>query len=179
MSVAGRSISWERFRRAIKAGNRDAVLLPSRSTLGAMVYLRAPKHPDSDHRGLWEIMAVPSPTFYHRCPKEDSIGVFRGKKFRVRGYNQFFKTARRMRIRYEGESRVIFDMKKVLAHIPDALSAWRGTEPMKKRVREANQTEIERKGTELHKRSKPIEGNGNPIGAARQGSAIYSFGGVA
>ena len=69
-------MNWHKRYKAMKKAlgtNPDVILLPSRTTKGAMVYLRLPGHPDSDHRGLWEIMALPSPTFFERCPAEDLV----------------------------------------------------------------------------------------------------------
>lgn len=172
----GRSISWTVFTKAIKAGNPRAVLLPSKTTQGAMVYLHLPKHPDSDHRGLWEIMAVPSPTFYKMCPYEDFIAD-NGK--RARGYSQFFRSAKRMRYRFDdGVSYPVFDASRVKKVLPNAYRPWRGALAMKAEALRRATTKVETQARQLLRVSKRIPNYGRPLIEPTR-KRIYSFGGQA
>lgn len=102
------AVSFGYFRRALKALNPRVVLeIESQTHRGCMVYLRYPKHPDSNPiTGLWEVLAVPSPIFFKTLPKHDV--ELNGKW--VRGWSTFFKAVRKMR---GPDGRIIFDPKKV------------------------------------------------------------------
>lgn len=108
------AVSWGYFGRALKSMNPKVVLDPPRNPnqLGAMVYLRLPRHPESDPvTGLWEVLAVPAPRYFRQMPKHD---VEHGGKW-VRGWGTFFKSVRKMRDPF---GRVIFDPKRVKALFP-------------------------------------------------------------
>ncbi len=160
-----RSISWETFKKAIRT-NSKAILLPSKSSKGAMVYLKEPQHRDSDHRGLWEIMAVPSPTFYPSC---DAFDFVDGNDW-VRGYRNFFQSARAFR---DPNRKPIFQRSEIEQYIPDAYYLTRGTRALKDLAIDRKTTQQYKNALKLKARSKPIAGNGMPLDWV-PGSTIYT-----
>lgn len=165
---AGQSISWRTFQLAL-ATNPRLRLLPSKTTKGAMVYCYAPKNPESDERGLWEVMAVPSPTFFKKFPFRDFIddsGAW------IRGYNSFFKRCLHMR---DAIGKAIFDPKKVKQIIPDAYNNWRGSRAVKEKFFESKLTREQKLALKLRAASKRISGYGDPIGGKRETNTVYTF----
>jgi len=165
---AGHTISWNTFNRAL-ATNPRLRLLPSKTTKGAMVYCYAPKNPDSDERGLWEIMAVPSPTFFKRFPFKDFIDD--GGNW-IRGYNSFFKRCLNMR---DALGKAVFNPKKVKALIPDAYNNWRGSKEVKDKFFESKLTAEQKLALKLRAASKRIEGYSDPMGGKRETNTVYTF----
>ncbi len=111
------AVSFSYFKRALKALNPRLTVNFDSGSLhrGVMVYLRIPKHPDSDPiTGLWEVLAVPSPLYYRHMPKHDVewIEPGTGKGKWVRGWSTFFKDAKRLR---DPWGRKIFSADKVKA----------------------------------------------------------------
>lgn len=166
--AAGRSITWEAFRDALRT-NSKVRFFPSKTSLGAMVYVYAPKHEDSDERGLWEIMAVQSPTFFDRVQFQDFVTP-EGKW--VRGYNSFFKRSLKMLGPY---GKQIFDPEQVKKYVPDAYNAWRGSKEVKDKWLESLITPEQKIALKLRAKAKRIAGYGDPIGGKRETSTAYSF----
>jgi hypothetical protein len=108
--MADGTVSFNYFRRALKALNPLVHLeVESQTHRGCMVYLRIPRHPESNPvTGLWEVLAVPSPIYYKRMPKHDV--ELNGKW--VRGWSTFFKAVKKMR---DPNGRIIFNPTKVKA----------------------------------------------------------------
>jgi len=166
--AAGRSISWGVFKDALRT-NPKIRFFPSKTTLGAMVYIYAPQNEDSDERGLWEIMAVQSPTFFNEVYFQDFV-TEAGKW--VRGYNSFFKRCLGM----EGpDGKPIFDPEKIKKLIPDAYNAWRGSKEVKDKWFESLVTPEQRIALKLRAASKRIAGYGDPIGGKRETNTTYTF----
>lgn len=95
------AVSFAYFKRALKALNPRFVVKanPAATHRGVMVYLYIPNHPESDpETGLWEVLAVPSPNFYPKMPKHDTVhsGLVGSGKW-VRGWSTFFKAVVKMR----------------------------------------------------------------------------------
>lgn len=169
MNVAtGRSISWGVFKDALRT-NPNVRFFPSKTTIGAMVYVYAPKHEDSDERGLWEIMAVQSPTFFDKVSFQDFI-TEDGKW--VRGYNSFFKRCLGM---IGPDEKEIFDPEKIKKFIPDAYNAWRGSKEVKDKYLESLVTPQQRLALKLRAASKRIAGYGDPIGGKRETNTVFTF----
>lgn len=167
-AAAGRTLSWQTFAKAL-ATNPCLRLLPSKSTKGAMVYCYAPNNPESDDRGLWEIMAVPSPTFFRRFPFKDFIDDD-GKW--VRGYNTFFKKCLKMR---DAFGKRLFNPEKIKALIPDAYANWRGSKIVKDGYLDSLLSTEQKQALKLRAASKRIAGYGDPIGGKRETNTIYTF----
>ncbi len=95
------AVPFSKFVRLLKVMNPKIVCdIPSPKSRhrGVMVYLRAPKHPDSDpETGLWEVLAVPSPIYLPMTPKHDPTykGLDGSEKW-VRGWDTFFKAVCKM-----------------------------------------------------------------------------------
>ena len=119
----GKAVSWPYFEKALKAIQPKAVLMPSKESRGAMVYIRAAKWPDVDHRGLWEVAAVPSPTFFRKFPKVDfSVeGQTTDKGKWMRGYVSFWKLIAKKR---GPNGDILFPKRSILKWFPDAFVAW-------------------------------------------------------
>lgn len=165
---AGRTISWVDFKRALDTNPRLR-LLPSKTSKGAMVYCYAPNNPESDERGLWEVMAVPSPTFFKRFPFKDFIdddGAW------LRGYNTFFKLCLRMR---DSLGKRVFNPEKIKKIIPDAYNNWRGSRAVKDKYLDSKLTAEQKLALRLRAASKPIQGSGDPIGGKRETNTVYTF----
>lgn len=169
MSIgAGRTISWHTFSKAL-ATNPRLRLLPSKTTKGAMVYCYAPNNPESDERGLWEIMAVPSPTFFKRFPFKDFVdedGAW------IRGYNSFFKRCLKMR---DALGKHVFNPVNIKALIPDAYNNWRGSKEVKDKFFDSKLTKEQKQALKLRAASKRIAGYGDPMGGKRETSTVYTF----
>lgn len=152
-----RTIHWDTFRKALKAGRSNVVYNPNGDKAGAMVYLWLPRHPDSDRRGLWEIMSAPSRTRFERCPIQDV--EIDGKW--VRGASTFFKNCRKLR---DPNGKMLFNWKKVLAVFPDAKTLF-NSKAYKEMVRLKNMDQDAKDYEKTKGVFKPIEGNGQPIPA--------------
>lgn len=155
--------------------NSDVILLPSRTTKGAMVYLKLPGHEDSDHRGLWEILALPSPTFFERCPAEDFVDTSEAtrespKGKLIPGYIRFFKRAVVMKHPVTGSR--IFNASKVKRYIPDALKGWQHAK-FKQDFLEGNLSEEAKFQKKIPWRRIPHYGD--PIGGKRETNTTYTF----
>lgn len=155
--------------------NSDVILLPSRTTKGAMVYLKLPGHPDSDHRGLWEILALPSPTFFERCPAEDFVDMSEAthdspKGKLIPGYMRFFKRA--IKIKHPVTGTKIFNASKLKEHIPDIFRGWQHGK-FKKDFQEGNLSEEAKFQKKIPWRKIPYYGD--PIGGKRETNTTYTF----
>jgi hypothetical protein len=166
--AAGRQISWAKFKEALRT-NPNIRFFPSVTTLGAMVYFYAPDNEDSDERGLWEIMAVQSPTFFNSVSFEDFV-TEEGKW--VRGYNSFFQKTLKM---IGPDNKPLFDANKVKTIIPDAYNPWHGSKEVKDKFFESLVTPQQKQALKLRAASKRIEGYGDPIGGKRETNTVYSF----
>ena len=139
-----------------------------------MVYLYYPRHPDSDHRGLWEVLAVPSPTFFHRFPQydievTDEMKEHKGKW--TRGYSTFFKALMRMK---DPSRRPIISKGQVFNLLPSVFEKF-DSEGFKRMLNEKNKTDFQRKQEKLQSVLKPIKGWGDPVHGRREKSTAYSF----
>jgi hypothetical protein len=159
-------LSWSRFNRILRYLNPKLVLLPSATTRSAMVYLRLPKHPDSDHRGLWEVGAVPSPTFFtFGFPQFDFVD-YTGKM--SRGYTTFFQRILKSRM---PDGRPIYTKSSLKRVLPQALEK-RSSKELKKKTDEANETDEYK----MYKKTKNIMRKYTiPNEAPRESSTLYSF----
>ncbi len=164
-------ISWSEFRKALRAANPMLVLVPSITTLSAMVYIRKRGHEDCVPKSdLVEVMAIASPSFFWAgCRLEDFAmsegdhpSVPPGKKLWVRGYGSFFRKL--MKIRLDGC--LVMDAQAVKRVLPSAFRRLRANE-FKAHVKAFNaeaKTDLQKKKEWLKSRSVPIPGNGMPLG---------------
>lgn len=152
----------------MKYSNSKAVLLPSKTTKGAMAYLYIPSHPDSDKRGLWELGAVASPTFFKYLPQKDVIDADGDW---VRGYGSFFRRLSRAR---DPRGRMVFYKKDIKALIPNAYQHWKGKD-FKAQWLADRVTPEEKLDKKIPWRR--IDGYGDPLGGMRETDTVYSFGG--
>lgn len=150
MALRDGSVRWGYFRRALKAMNPKIVLEPPRNpeNPGAMVYLRIPRHPESDPlTGLWEVLAVPSPCVFKTIPKYDT--EHNGKW--VRGWATFFKSVRQITNPLTGKP--VFNEKLVKYYFPGVFDRF-STKAFKAELREKNKTREEKINDKL--RYKPF-----------------------
>ena len=167
---------WKTIKAALKT-NSKVRFGPSISTLGAMVYLDLPNHPDCDKRGFWEILCLPSPTFFEKCPATDLL--YEGKV--IRGYVEFFRLACKMRVRWpDGSVSPVFSRHKIASLLPEVFKPSFNWGRYKKDLFEAKAAEKESRMTadqkmqrEIKKIMRPIPGNGMPVGWERK--VQYSF----
>ena len=160
------AVSWSTFKKAIGTNPR-ARFSGTRSSKAAMVYLYLPKHPDSDKRGLWEVLAVPSPTYFMRCPKH--FVETDGKS--LRGYAEFFRATLKMR---SPDGKKIFNQSAVKAIIPDAYEIF-DSKSFKADVTKKNLSDDVKQYNKVKHLFNPIAGNGDPIGARNEKDTIYSL----
>jgi hypothetical protein len=177
-------LSWQDFKKALRAANRDLVFrldVPGDgSTLGRMVYLLSPGNPDCiEGTPFIEVMAIASPAFFRGgCPAQDGVEVLRGKKLWFRGYKNFFKQLLKKRDPISGNM-VVRDAKALKAALPlDTFSRENHRKQKSEWIQSlaGEPTEFEKKRQWLKGRSKPIPGNGMPLDWKR--SKLYSMGGV-
>lgn len=169
-----RSVAWKTIEKALKT-NSDVILLPSRTTKGAMVYLRLPGHEESDHRGLWELLALPSPTFYERCPAEDFVDptaatVESPKGQLIPGYMRFFKRVVAMKHPVTGQR--IFKGSEIKRIIPGAFRGWQHGK-FKADFKDGNLSDMAKFQQKIPWRRIPHYGD--PIGGKRETNTTYTF----
>lgn len=159
-------MGWDQFRRALRQANPGLILLRSATTRGAMVYLRT-KHPDADHRGLWEIMAVPSPTFYKQgLPRADFLDD-NGKW--CRGWETFFALVKRMRDPY--------GKRLVRGRVPSGVK--KRSDHLRRQWAESLIPDEVKVAKRYQKMFRPMRGSGDPLGGKRETNTEYSFGPLA
>lgn len=123
------AVPFSKFVRLLKVMNPKIVCdipAPSHRHRGVMVYLRVPKHPESDpETGLWEVLAVPSPVYFPMTPKYDTVykGLDGSEKW-VRGWDTFFKATCKMQDPTSAFSKPIFDYKIVRQLFPGSFSKF-------------------------------------------------------
>lgn len=162
---------WKYIQQALKT-NSKCRFGPSISTLGAMVYLELPQHPDSDKNGFWEVLALPSPTFFEKCPSADLL--YEGKV--IRGYVEFFRLACKMRVRWpDGTVTPVFRRAAIEAILPEVFRPTFNWARYKRDLKEAKAADAESRLTadqkmqrEIKKIMRPIPGNGMPVGWERK-----------
>lgn len=162
---------WDAIKAALRT-NRKVLFFPSIKSLGAMVYLHVPGHPEADSKGFWEIMALPSPTFFEKCPELD----IEYEKRVVRGYRNFFLSACKMKISWPDGTRCpIFKAREIKKYLPEVFKPRRfDSAAFKREVAEKNMTPEQKMQREIKKIMRPIPGNGMPPGWERK--VTYSFG---
>ncbi len=123
------AVPFSKFVRLLKVLNPKIVCdIPSPKSRhrGVMVYLRIPKHPDSDpETGLWEVLAVPSPIYFPMTPRLDTTykGLDGSEKW-VRGYSTFFKAVCKMEDPSKGKGEFIFKRGAVASLFPGAFDKF-------------------------------------------------------
>ena len=162
-----RSISWATFKKALST-NPKVRFSASRTTKAAMVYLYLPKHNESDARGLWELLAVPSPTFFDRLQRNDVEVDGKG----IRGYAQFFRAVCKMK---DPTGASVLSKEKIRAIIPDAFQRF-DSRTFRRDVKKKNTSEFEKLQEKLKQTLRPIKGYGDPVGGRRETNTVYTFG---
>jgi hypothetical protein len=175
-------LSWDNFRKALKAANPNLVFKKPDmdfSTPGVMVYLNCPGFLDKDiyveGTSLKELLAIASPSFFRLgCPKKDVVEIVDGKKIWFRGYNNFFRQL--LKMRGPNGRLIVQNLAKMKALLPsDALSRTDCATFKKEWMASLKDrpSDFEKKREWLKGRSKPIPGNGMPLDWERD--TIYSF----
>lgn len=164
-------ISWQLLRKALRDANPKLYLGDGCGGFGSMIYLRRPGSEDCvPGTDLEEVMAIASPSFFRSgCPVDDvalSYGdhpaIQLGKKAWVRGAGTVFRRLAKMRV----DGRALIDAWKVRRLYPrlfrrvDSAKFKRDTLS----VNAEPETEIKKKAKWLKSRSRPIPGNGMPLG---------------
>ena len=157
-------VSWHEFKKMLKDANPNLVLGPTINRYAAMVFLKAPGHEDcAPGTDLVEVQAIASPAFFRFCPC-DSMAVEGedGKKHYVRGYNALFRKMERIVI---NRKRVI-NGRKLKWVYPSAFAKrnWQKLMDDIKLFNSEELPELQKKKEWLKSRSRPMHGNGMPLG---------------
>lgn len=172
-------MSWSEFRRALRVANPKLVFKGNSMSLGSMVYIDAPGHPDVlEGTTLLEVLAIASPTFFRLgCPEKDGVEIVNGKKLWFRGYVNFFKQLMKRKDSHGQD--IVKDKQKLKQVLPASVFRIYNARKHKDEWIESvsgQDSEFEKKRKWLKDRSKPIAGNGMPLDWKRE--KIYSMGGV-
>lgn len=167
------SLSWYQFKKALYKANPNLVFKRpdmAFSTPGVMVYLDCPGSLDTDvyvpGTTLKELLAIASPSFFRLgCPKNDVVEIIDGKKIWFRGYNNFFRQL--LKMRDLNGNLIVKNIKAMKAALPsDALSSVDCATFKKEWIESlrSEPTKFDKARKWLKERSKPIPGNGMPLG---------------
>lgn len=159
-------LSWGEFRRILKkaSGAYPLILIPSQTTMAAMTYAVAPRHPDADARGLVEVCAVPSPTFFRFGFPKDDFQMPNGKW--ARGWLSYFRILAKQKM----NRRPLAKAEVIRPYLGRA-----DYTELKKQIREANYSPEYKQYLKTKHLYRPMKGNGDPVGGKRESNTIYSL----
>lgn len=162
---------WGIFKQALKDANPRLCVRPKDGALGAMIYLRRPGSEDVlPGTDLEEVLAVASPSFFTTgCPVQDVAVRFGehptvapGKVKWVRGAGSVFRRMAKMR---EG-GRPLMDARRMRQLYPTLFHRVNANK-FKQEILAPNaepEGDLRKKAKWLKDRSKPIPGDGMPLG---------------